>query len=127
MIFLIIIQNIKKDLDKNSNYQKYRNIGDILAANMHLLKQDMHEITLFDFYNEKEIVIKFSKEGGLMYDLKGQWSSFEILGILDVIKEQIKSDMVLIPKINNIVATNTNQEVSDNSLKQKLQDLIAGK
>ena len=35
--------------------------------------------------------------------------------------------MVLIPKINNIVATNTNQEVSDNSLKQKLQDLIAGK
>lgn len=53
-----IIQNIKKDLDKNSNYQKYRNIGDILAANMHLLKQDMHEITLFDFYNEKEIVIK---------------------------------------------------------------------
>ena len=25
---------------------------------MHLLKQDMHEITLFDFYNEKEIVIK---------------------------------------------------------------------
>ncbi len=76
---------------------------------------------------EKEIVIKFSKEGGLMYDLKGQWSSFEILGILDVIKEQIKSDMVLIPKINNIVATNTNQEVSDNSLKQKLQDLIAGK
>ena len=75
----------------------------------------------------KEIVIKFSQEGGLMYDLKGQWSSFEILGILDVIKEQIKSDMVLIPKINKIVAINANQEVSDNSLKQKLQDLIAGK
>ena len=75
----------------------------------------------------KEIVIKFSQEGGLMYDLKGQWSSFEILGILDVIKEQIKSDMVLIPKINKIVAINSNQEVSDNSLKQKLQDLIAGK
>ena len=77
--------------------------------------------------SEKKIIIKFSKEGGLMYDLNGQWTSFEILGILDVIKEQIKSDMVLIPKINNIVATNTNQEVSDNSLKQKLQDLIAGK
>ena len=77
--------------------------------------------------SEKKIIIKFSKEGGLMYDLNGQWTSFEILGILDVIKEQIKSDMVLIPKINNIVTTNTNQEVSDNSLKQKLQDLIAGK
>lgn len=53
-----IIQNIKKDLDKNSNHQKYRNTGDILAANMHLLKHDMADITLFDFYNEKEIVIK---------------------------------------------------------------------
>ncbi|MCP1222838.1 NFACT family protein [Sebaldella sp. S0638] len=53
-----IIQNIKKDLDKNSNYQKYRNIGDILAANMHLLRHDIKEIALFDFYNEKEITIK---------------------------------------------------------------------
>jgi predicted ribosome quality control (RQC) complex YloA/Tae2 family protein len=52
-----IIQNIKKDLDKNSNSQKFKNIGDILAANMHLLKHDMKEITLFDFYNEKDIVI----------------------------------------------------------------------
>ena len=74
----------------------------------------------------KEIVIKFSQEGGLMYDLKGQWSSFEILGILDVIKEQIKSDMVLIPKINNIVAINSVKPASkNNSLKEKLEALIA--
>ena len=75
---------------------------------------------------EKEIVIKFSKEGGLMYDLKGQWSSFEILGILDVIKEQIKSDMVLIPKINNIVAVSSIKPTAkNNSLKEKLEALIA--
>lgn len=53
-----IIQNIKKDLDKNSNFQKYRNLGDILAANMHLLKPDMTSIKLFDFYSNKEVDIK---------------------------------------------------------------------
>ena len=53
-----IIQNIQKDIDKNSNSQKYKNIGDILAANMHMLKPDQTLITLFDFYNEKDIEIK---------------------------------------------------------------------
>lgn len=76
--------------------------------------------------SEKEIIIKFSKEGGLMYDLNGQWTSFEILGILDVIKEQIKSDMVLIPKINNIVAASSIKPAAkNNSLKEKLEALIA--
>lgn len=55
-----IIKNIKKDLDKNSNFEKYRNLGDILAANMHLLKQDMTSIKLFDFYSNKEIEIKLN-------------------------------------------------------------------
>ncbi len=76
--------------------------------------------------SEKKIIIKFSKEGGLMYDLNGQWTSFEILGILDVIKEQIKSDMVLIPKINNIVAASSIKPAAkNNSLKEKLEALIA--
>ena len=76
--------------------------------------------------SEKKIIIKFSKEGGLMYDLNGQWTSFEILGILDVIKEQIKSDMVLIPKINNIVAASSVKPAAkNNSLKEKLEALIA--
>ena len=53
-----IVQNIQKDIDKNSNFHKYKNIGDILAANMHTIKYEMSSITLFDFYSEKDVEIK---------------------------------------------------------------------
>ena len=38
-------------------YQKYKNIGDILAANMHKLKYGMKKVTAFDFYANEEITI----------------------------------------------------------------------
>ena len=55
--FKKINKNIKSDLKKNENYQKYKNIGDILAANMHKLKYGMKKVTVFDFYNNQEITI----------------------------------------------------------------------
>lgn len=52
-----IERNIGTDLKKNRNYENYKNIGDILAANMHLLKQGMDRITAYDFYSDSEITI----------------------------------------------------------------------
>ena len=52
-----ILKNINIDLNKNKNYDNYKKIGDILAANMHVLKQGMKEIKTFDFYNNNEITI----------------------------------------------------------------------
>lgn len=53
-----ILNNISTDLKKNQNFEKYKNIGDILAANMHLLKQGMDKVNVFDFYNNQEITIQ---------------------------------------------------------------------
>ena len=55
--FKKIQKNIKVDLKKNENFEKYKNIGDILAANMHQIKYGMKKITVFDFYNNEEITI----------------------------------------------------------------------
>ena len=52
-----IEKNIKVDLKKNENFEKYKNIGDILAANMHQIKYGMKKITVFDFYNNEEVMI----------------------------------------------------------------------
>ena len=55
--FKKIEKNIKVDLKKNENFENYKNIGDILAANMHQIKYGMKKITVFDFYNNQEITI----------------------------------------------------------------------
>ena len=55
--FKKIEKNIKVDLKKNENFENYKNIGDILAANMHQIKYGMKKVTVFDFYNNQEITI----------------------------------------------------------------------
>ena len=55
--FKKIEKNIKIDLKKNENFENYKNIGDILAANMHQIKYGMKKVTVFDFYNNQEITI----------------------------------------------------------------------
>ena len=55
--FKKIEKNIKVDLKKNENFENYKNIGDILAANMHQIKYRMKKVTVFDFYNNQEITI----------------------------------------------------------------------
>ena len=55
--FKKIEKNIKVDLKKNENFENYKNIGDILAANMHQIKYGMKKVTVFDFYNNQQITI----------------------------------------------------------------------
>ena len=53
-----ILMNIEADKNKNLDYENYKNVGDILAANMHILKYGMETIKVYDFYNNKDIMIK---------------------------------------------------------------------
>ena len=55
--FKKIEKNIKLDLKKNENFENYKNIGDILAANMHQIKYGIKKVTVFDFYNNQQITI----------------------------------------------------------------------
>lgn len=53
-----IEKNIIIDLKKNENYITFKNIGDILAANMHNIKYGQKEVKTYDFYNNCEIKIE---------------------------------------------------------------------
>ena len=58
--FKKIEKNIKVDLKKNENFENYKNIGDILAANMHQIKYGIKKVTVFDFYNNQQITINLN-------------------------------------------------------------------
>lgn len=47
-----VILSIKKDLEEKKNFDRYRELGDILAASLYSLKKGMTEIELYDFYND---------------------------------------------------------------------------
>lgn len=48
-----IIISIKKDLEDKKDFDRYRELGDILAASLYSLKKGMSEVELYDFYNDK--------------------------------------------------------------------------
>lgn len=47
-----IIVSIKKDLEDKKDFDRYRELGDILAASLYSLKKGMNEVELYDFYND---------------------------------------------------------------------------
>lgn len=56
-----IIENIKKDDIEKENYMSFKEIGDILSANIYSLKKYISSSELFDFYNNKMITIELDK------------------------------------------------------------------
>lgn len=48
-----IFKNLNRDITKNGDYEKYKQIGDILAANLYSVKSYCESITLYDFYENK--------------------------------------------------------------------------
>lgn len=53
------IKAIEKDIKERTDFDRYREIGDILAASLYSLKKGMKEIELYDFYNDKMCTIQF--------------------------------------------------------------------
>jgi len=56
------IKNINKDIEKYSTYEKYKKIGDILAANLYSLKGYEKSVTLYDFYENCNIEIALNPQ-----------------------------------------------------------------
>lgn len=55
-------KNVNKDREKYSTYEKYKKIGDILAANLYLLKGYEKSVTLYDFYENCNIDITLNPQ-----------------------------------------------------------------
>lgn len=47
-----IILSIKKDIEDKKDFDRYRELGDILAASLYSIKKGNKEVTLYDFYND---------------------------------------------------------------------------
>ncbi|MGL5960344.1 MAG: Rqc2 family fibronectin-binding protein, partial [Cetobacterium sp.] len=52
-----IIVSIKKDLEDKKDFDRYRELGDILAASLYSLKRGMSKVELYDFYNDSMCTI----------------------------------------------------------------------
>jgi predicted ribosome quality control (RQC) complex YloA/Tae2 family protein len=56
------MKNVNKDREKYSTYEKYKKIGDILAANLYALKGYEKSIILYDFYENCNIEITLNPQ-----------------------------------------------------------------
>jgi len=56
------MKNVNKDREKYSTYEKYKKIGDILAANLYSLKGYEKSVTLYDFYENCNIEIALNPQ-----------------------------------------------------------------
>lgn len=52
-----ILLNIQKDIDKDKNFDVYKNKGDLLASNLHVINRYMEKITLKDYTTNEDIEI----------------------------------------------------------------------
>lgn len=66
----------EKDSSKYSDFNKYKEIGDILAANLYQMKSNSKEITLYDFYNNSEITVTLNPEITAAENMKNYYNKF---------------------------------------------------
>lgn len=66
----------EKDKEKYSKYENYKNIGDILAANLYSMKFGMKEVSLYDFYSNEEIKIQLNPEKSPADNMKIYYDKF---------------------------------------------------
>ena len=54
------LQSVQKRLEALSTEKSKKEIGDIIMANLHAIEQGVHQVQLFDFYDNKDIIIKLN-------------------------------------------------------------------
>lgn len=57
-----ILKSLAREKEEKKDFEKYKELGDILAAVMYQLKRGMESITTYDFYNNCEVTIELDRE-----------------------------------------------------------------
>lgn len=55
-----IIISITKDIENKKDFDRYRELGDILASSLYSIKKGMDRVELYDFYNDKNCIIELN-------------------------------------------------------------------
>ncbi|BDU50243.1 Rqc2 family fibronectin-binding protein [Haliovirga abyssi] len=74
-----ILKSIDSVIKKNVDYDKFKEIGDILAANLHSIRLGMKSVELFDFYNNLDINIELKSNVSPQENLKRYYNKFSKL------------------------------------------------
>ncbi len=74
-----ILVNIEKDnVDKN-NFNEYKEIGDILAANIYSIPKFISQIELYNFYTDKMMVIILNKAHSIQRNIESYYKKYNKL------------------------------------------------
>ena len=57
-----ILENLKKDQNEMEKYERFKEIGDILAANLYMIKPRMKVVEVFDFYHNNNVLIELDEK-----------------------------------------------------------------
>lgn len=57
-----ILVNLKKDQNEMDKYDRFKELGDILAANLYSVKTRMKAIEVYDFYKDMNIIIELDEK-----------------------------------------------------------------
>lgn len=57
-----ILVNLKKDQSEADKFDRYKELGDILAANLYAIKGSKKSVELYDFYKEQDVIIELNEK-----------------------------------------------------------------
>ncbi len=103
-----ILKHVKKDIEKYSEFEKYKKIGDILAANLYSLKGYEESIKLFDFYNNQYINIKLNPQRSPNENLNNYYNLYNKqkrgLNHSKIRVEKIEEELIYLENLHSFIS-----------------------
>ncbi|NLK62619.1 MAG: fibronectin-binding domain-containing protein [Fusobacteria bacterium] len=90
-----IIKLIDKDIERSQNYNEYKVIGDILAANLYSIKTYSTSVTLYNFYTDSDINIPLDNRISLKDNLNNYYKKYNKLKRAIDFNEKRKQEILL--------------------------------
>lgn len=102
------MSNLMKELYEAENREKYRIYGDILSANLHLVKPGQKEISLQNFYSEgpEEILIPLDEKISAPLNAQKFYKKYSKLKTAEnILKQQIEETQIEIDYLESVLST----------------------
>lgn len=74
-----ILASLAREKEEKKDFEKYKEIGDILASQMYQIKKGMDKLETYDFYNNKEIIIPLDPEKSANQNLENYYKKYNKL------------------------------------------------
>ncbi|SES73653.1 Rqc2 family fibronectin-binding protein [Anaerobranca gottschalkii] len=114
---------LNEELNQYQDFHKYKEIGDLLMANLHQIKKGMAEITLFNFYTSREERIKLDPSLSPIANCQNYYKKHSKgKRGLEIVKENIESVQKEIDYLDSLI--HFISEADNSTLQEIEQELI---